>query len=468
MSEIKNFVDTLNGEPILVYGLGKSGSAAANALSQAGAKVVIGDDNAESYKRFSHKNISELNIDTQDFADFSFMVLSPGIPLTHPEPHDIVKKAKDVELDIFCDIELFMRIYPNLKTIGITGTNGKSTTSALVSHVLNESGKSSVFGGNIGTPVFDLDVEKKPPEWLVLEMSSFQIDLCPTFRPDIAVILNLTPDHIDRHGSMENYADVKEKITELGQQSDKTTAIICSDDEYTKKIYDRAVEIGLRDVIEVSTLKAASIFVESSVLHDATDGETKAIGDLSKIPSLKGVHNYQNAACAFAVAKTAGVPTSEILAGLESFPGLNHRQFLVRTINGVGYINDSKATNAASTAMALGCQNNVYWIVGGRQKKTGLDGLEDFFSHIKHAFLIGESTEGFANWFDKYGMDYTRCFTLDNALSKAHAMAQENRGQPGGTGVVLLSPACASFDQFKSFEERGNHFADLVNAIEEE
>lgn len=468
MSEIKNFVDTLNGKPILVYGLGKSGGATANALSQAGAQVVVGDDNTESCKRFNHKNISELNIEAQDFTDFSFVVLSPGIPLTHPEPHDVVKKAKDAELDIFCDIELLTRIYPDLKTIGITGTNGKSTTSALVSHVLNQSGKSSVFGGNIGTPVFDLDVEKKPPEWLVLEMSSFQIDLCPTFRPDIAVILNLTPDHIDRHGSMENYADVKEKITELGQQSTKTTAIICSDDQYTKKIYDRAIEIGLRNIIEVSTLKTSNIYVDDGVLYDSTDGDAKMIGDLSKIPSLKGVHNYQNAACAFAVAKTAGVPASEILEGLESFPGLNHRQFLVRTINGVGYINDSKATNAASTAMALGCQNNVYWIVGGRQKKTGLHGLEDFFSHIKHAFLIGESTEGFANWFDKYGMDYTRCFTLDNALNKAHVMAQENRGQPGGTGVVLLSPACASFDQFKSFEERGNHFADLVNAIEEE
>tara|TARA_R110001592_G_scaffold27763_25_gene102924 strand:- start:4306 stop:5739 length:1434 start_codon:yes stop_codon:yes gene_type:complete len=470
MSEIKNFVKILNKQPVLVYGLGKSGSATVNALSKAGAQVVIGDDNPDNYKKFKRKNITQLDITTQDFSEFAYLILSPGIPLTHPEPHDVVKKAQEADLEIFCDIELFTRIYPSLKTIGITSTNGKSTTSALVTHLLIGGGQKAVLGGNIGTPVFELDVESDPPDWVVLEISSFQIDLCPVFRPDIAVILNLTPDHIDRHGTMEHYADVKERITELGAHSTDATAVICTDDEHTRNIYARARDLELRDVIEISTLKTLSsgVYVEDGTLFDVMDGDAKTIGDLSKMLALKGIHNHQNAACAYAAVKMAGVAPAKIWAGFESFPGLNHRQFPVRTINGVGFVNDSKSTNAASAAVALGCQNNVYWIVGGKRKKTGLDGLENFFPHIKHAFLIGESTEEFANWFDKYGMDYTRCFTLENAVLKAHNMAQENRGQPGGTGVVLLSPACASFDQYDSFEHRGNHFAEIVRDLPEE
>lgn len=472
MSNIKSFVKTLNDNPVLVCGLGKSGSASVNALSKAGANIIIGDDNPDNIKKFSRrKNISVLDLSSQDFSDFEFLLLSPGIPLTHPEPHDVVKKAKEAGLEIICDIELFSRIYPDIKTIGITGTNGKSTTSALVTHILKQAGKKAVLGGNIGTAVFDVEVEKDMPEWLVLEISSFQIDLCPVFRPDIAVILNLTPDHLDRHGDMDHYADVKERLIELGSlNADDSTAIICSDDEHTLRIYERAKEINLRNITEVSTNKKLDkgVYVEDATLFDATDGEVKTIVDLSKFPSLKGQHNYQNSACAYAMARNADIETAKILEGFESFPGLNHRQFLVRTINGVGYINDSKATNAASAAMALGAQNNVYWIVGGRKKKTGLDGLEGFFPQIKHAFLIGESTEDFADWFDKYGMEFTRCFTLENAVNKAHKMAMDNRGQPGGAGVVLLSPACASFDQYDSFEHRGDHFAEIVNALDEE
>ena len=466
MNEIRKFVENLN-KPILVYGMGKSGSYAANALANAGADIVIGDDDEKVYKNFDHENITYLDADLEDLSGFSYLMLSPGVPLTHPEPHDIVKKAREADLEILCDIEIFSRIYPDVKTIGVTGTNGKSTTSALVNHLINQAGKKALFGGNIGTAIFDLDIEGDKPDWVILEMSSFQIDLCPNYRPDIAVILNLTPDHIDRHGSMENYADVKERLTELSSDAEGGTAIICTDDEYTEKIYSRVREVGLRDVVEVSTAKILSngVYADSGILNDAEDGEAKTLGDLSKIQSLKGVHNHQNAACAYAAAKAAGLAPAEIWKGLESFPGLNHRQFLVRTINGVGYVNDSKSTNAASAAVALGCQKNVYWIVGGRRKKTGLDGLENFFPHLKHAFLIGESTEDFAAWFDKYGMDYTRCFQLENAVEKAHDMAQKNRGQPGGAGVVLLSPACASFDQYKSFEERGNHFADIVNAL---
>lgn len=468
MNEIKSFVQQLDDKPILVYGLGKSGKATVNALSTAGAKVFIGDDNQENCDALKSDFIQVVDLEQHDLKGFAYLVLSPGVPFTHPEPHDIVSKALDVDLEIVCDIELFRRIYPDIKTIGITGTNGKSTTSSLITHILNDAGVRADFGGNIGTAVFDLDIAVRKPEWLVLEMSSFQIDLCPTFRPEISVILNITPDHLDRHGSIENYADVKERLVEAGAHKDGS-AVICVDDKYTKKMADRAAELALRKLLKVSTTETQSeaIYVEDGKLYDGHGDTPIQIGDISKLQTLKGIHNQQNAASAFAVAKMLGLETAQIWQGIESFPGLNHRQYLVRTINGVGYVNDSKSTNAASAAVALACQKNVYWIVGGRQKKTGLDGLESFFSHIKHAFLIGEATEEFALWFDQYGIEYTRCFNLETATEKAHTLAQDHRGQPGGTGVVLLSPACASFDQYKSFEERGNHFADLVSSLQE-
>ena len=467
-SEIRKFVENLNGKPVLVYGLGKSGTSTAKALKAAGASVTVGDDSATNIEKLKRHKFDILDIETADFSKFAFLLLSPGIPLTHPKPHDVVEKAKDADLEIICDIELFTRIYPDIRTIGVTGTNGKSTTSSLITYVLNECGKPALLGGNIGTPVFDLKI-KDEKTWLVVEVSSFQIDLCPNFRPDISVLLNITPDHIDRHGNMENYCAVKERITDVSSNEDYNLAVICTDDGNTKKIYSRAKELALRNVIEVSTVAKLEngVFLLDNVLHDVMDNDDDKYGGIEKVQSLKGVHNHQNAVAAFAVAKSCGIASGDVWHAMQSFPGLNHRQFLVRTINGVTYINDSKSTNAAAAAVALSCRNNVYWIVGGRKKKNGLEGLEEFFSNIKHAFLIGESTEDFADWLDKYSMDYTRCYDMDKALAAAHEMAQKNRGQPGGAGAVLLSPACASFDQFESFEHRGDEFAKMVESLDE-
>ncbi len=467
-AELQDFVEKIDGKPILVYGLGRSGLSAANALKSAGAHIIVGDDNDANLEKAQGNNFALLDMDNDDFSKFAFLLLSPGIPFTHPAPHNVVKKAQDADIEIICDVELFSRIYPQIKTIGVTGTNGKSTTSSLIHYVLNETGKTALLGGNIGTPVFDLKVKNKNT-WVVLELSSFQIDLCPNFRPDISVLLNITPDHIDRHGSLENYCAVKEKITQISKNEDYNIAIICSDDARTQKIHERAQSLGLRKVVEISTERAVDdgVYVMGDVLHDTMGEGDEQYGGLEKIQSLKGMHNYQNAAAAFAAIKSCNVAPSDIWHAMSTFPGLNHRQYLVRTINGVTYINDSKSTNAASAAVALGCRNNVYWVVGGRKKKNGLEGLEVFFPRIKHAFLIGESTEDFAAWFDKYGMEYTRCYSLENAISNAHKMAQENRGQPGGAGTVLLSPACASFDQFDSFEHRGDAFAQIVTALDE-
>lgn len=469
--QVNDFVEKLDGKPILIYGLGRSGLSALKALIKAGANIVIGDDNTKNLDHVEKMKIEgyrHLNLEEQDFTEFAFLLLSPGIPFTHPAPHQVVKKAQEADIEIICDIELFSRIYPQIKTIGITGTNGKSTSSSLIHYILNQAGKNALLGGNIGTPVFDLNMKDKDL-WVVLEVSSFQIDLCPVFRPDISVLLNITPDHIDRHGTMENYCLVKQKITGISKKDDYNIAVICTDDTHTKKIYDRTVELGLRKAIEVSTCKKVEngVFAQNNIIHNTMDGKHIQYEGIEKLQSLKGVHNQQNVVSAFAAVKSCGVSDNEIWAAIQSFPGLKHRQYLVRTINGVTYVNDSKATNAAASAVALGCRNNVYWIVGGRKKKNGLDGLESFFPNIKHAFLIGESTEDFATWFDKYGMDYTRCHTLEKALNEAHEMAQKNRGQPGGAGTVLLSPACASFDQFDSFEHRGDIFEEYVNAIEE-
>lgn len=468
MSDITNFVDALDGKPVLVFGLGRTGLSVIKALKKAGAVIVAGDDNAQNLSLVKGMGVELLEGNERAFSDYAFLLLSPGIPLTHPQPHDIVLKAQAADIDIICDIELFYRIFPDRKTIGVTGTNGKSTSTTLMHHILQECGKSAQLGGNIGTAVFDLDISDEN-SWIILEISSFQIDLCPTFRPDISVILNLTPDHIDRHGDIEHYMEVKERIIELSKSSTDNLAIICSDDDHTQRIYDRAKDLALRDVIEVSTLKSLSdgVYVADEWLYDASKEDEIKIGDLSTISSLRGIHNYQNAACAYAVLRNVGIASEDIWRAMNSFRGLNHRQYLVRTMNGVSYVNDSKSTNAASAAVALGCRQNVYWIVGGRQKKTGLDGLESFFTHVKHVFLIGESTEDFAKWFDNYGVDYTRCYNLEKAVAGSHEMAQENRGQPGGAGVVLLSPACASFDQFKSFEDRGDKFTDFVNSLEE-
>ncbi|MGH1455877.1 MAG: UDP-N-acetylmuramoyl-L-alanine--D-glutamate ligase [Alphaproteobacteria bacterium] len=467
-AELKDFVEKLDGAPILIFGLGRSGMSSAKVLKAAGANIIVGDDNANNLEKARKAGFDLLDLKTADCSKFAFLLLSPGIPFTHPTPHEVVKRAQDADIEIICDVELFSRVYPKINTIGVTGTNGKSTTSSLINYVLNETGKKALLGGNIGTPVFDLKV-KDENTWVVIEMSSFQIDLCPNFRPDISVLLNISPDHIDRHGSMENYCAVKEKIIQISQNEEYNLAVICSDDPHTQKIYDRAKGLRLRNIYEISTDKEIhnGVYVSDDVLHDAIDGGDEQYGGLDKVQSLKGAHNYQNAAAAFAVVKLCGVAPSDIWHAMQSFPGLNHRQYLVRTINGVTYINDSKSTNAASAAVALGCRNNVYWIVGGRKKKNGLEGLEEFFPRIKHAFLIGESTEDFAQWFDKYGMEYTRCYDLKKALSESHEMAQKNRGQPGGAGTVLLSPACASFDQFDSFEHRGDVFTQIVTALDE-
>lgn len=461
MIDLKAYASTLNEKPAAVYGLGLSGMAAVRALTAAGVPVLAWDEDAA--KRTAAEQAGA-RIDDMfgDLHELAFLLLSPGIPLHFPAPHPVVSRAREAGVEIIGDIELLHRSGHGLKTIGITGTNGKSTTTALVGHILNDAGVRAVTGGNIGKAALDLDLAGA--EVIVLELSSYQLDLCPDFSPDIAVHLNLTPDHLDRHGDLQGYMAAKMRVFR-----GKGQAVIGADDAPSQAMLRTVGQAGERDIYTVSTSNTAArgVFIKAGLLIDAMGTQPVEIGSLQAIKILPGVHNHQNAAAAYAVCRLMGVRSETIMAAMTRYPGLPHRMHLVRVINGVSYINDSKATNADAAAKALACYRPIYWIVGGKPKKGGLDGLEPFMERIVHAFVIGEAAGDFSRWLGSRGVPLTVCDTIECAVPEAHRMAQASRGQPGGAGVVLLSPACASFDQFRSFEHRGDMFTDLVKALPE-
>ena len=464
MIDVSKFAQTLNGKPVAVYGLGISNLAAIRALRAEGVAVIAGDDQPERLAAAQEAGAETLAaFADQDFTRFACLVLAPGVPLTHPEPHPVVAKAQAAGIEILCDLEILHRAGHGRRTIGITGTNGKSTTTVLVAHILNACGIQAVAGGNIGIAALAMDLPGSDGVF-VLEMSSFQIDLCPTFAPDIAVHLNITPDHLDRHKTLENYAETKMRIFRGPGE-----AVIGIDDEPSLAGYARVKAEGQRRCIPISvrTRPDGGVFVQDGGMFDAMDGAAREVFRLN-INALPGVHNHQNAAAAYTVCRLMGLEAEAIYEAMKSFPGLNHRQYLVRVINGVAYVNDSKATNADATARALECYRGIYWIAGGLPKDGGLNGLDAYLDRIRHAFVIGQAAEDFAAWLENRGVAVTIAHRLDTAVAAAHAMAQSERGQPGGMGTVLLSPACASYDQFSSFAARGDAFAALVQALPEE
>jgi UDP-N-acetylmuramoylalanine--D-glutamate ligase len=439
MIDLKPLKAQLNGKPIAIVGLARSGVAAYEACRAAGIETALWDDNAASRAGLPTEDLTQA-----DFSRFALLCLAPGIPLTHPKPHPCAVQAQKAGCPVVCDIELFHLAHPKMKTIGITGTNGKSTTTALIGHVLKTAGVESAVGGNIGEATLTLP-QLSPRGIYVIELSSYQLDLCDTFAPDISILINLSPDHLDRHGGMEGYIAAKKRIFR-----GPGTAIVGIDDGWSKKVYEE-VSKGARNIVSVSAQGLADICVSSRGMLGNLD--------LNECKSLQGKHNWQNAAMAFAACAAAGVPSLKIYEGLKSFPGLAHRQNIVADIGGILYINDSKATNDQAAAMALRTYNPVYWIAGGRAKDGGYADCEQHLSHVRHAFLIGEAEGAMGDWLEKKGVPFTRCGTLDKALAAAHAQAQKERLEGG---VVLLSPACASFDQFKSFEQRGEAFTELV------
>jgi UDP-N-acetylmuramoylalanine--D-glutamate ligase len=432
------------GRTLAVLGLGKSGLSAARALSEAGATVLAWDD-SEDTRTASGLHLADLT--QHDFTGVDALVISPGIPHTYPEPHPVAAKAKAAGVRLICDVELLCQSCPDAEFIAITGTNGKSTTTALIAHILREF-RPAEAGGNIGRPVMTLPAFGQEGTY-VLEMSSYQLELTPSLSPAGAVFLNITPDHIERHGDLAGYIAAKKNI--FANPSMGSVAVIGIDTDASRQV---ANELGEGwNVVRVSTQGKADVYVTGGILHD---DDTNI--DLNDMPTLKGQHNHENAACAYAVInRVYGIPAEEIAAAMKTFPGLPHRQFPVRMLDGVTYINDSKATNADAAARALACYDDIYWIIGGLPKEGGLSGLEIYKDRIRHAFLIGKAAPDFAKWLDEQNMPYTQCGTLDKAVAAAHAIAK--------SGTVLLSPACASWDQFKSFEHRGDVFAELVRAL---
>jgi len=452
-------VTSFAGKTVALFGLGGSGLATALALKEGGARVIACDDNPAKMAEAGARGIETADLRDADWSAFASFILSPGVPLTHPEPHWSAKLAQQAGVEIIGDIELFCRerakIAPNAPFVAITGTNGKSTTTALVAHILREAGRDVQMGGNIGTAILSLE----PPSATrihVVECSSFQIDLAPSLNPTIGVHLNLSPDHIDRHGTMELYAAIKERLV-----AKAGLAVIGVDDPMSRAIADACEAKGINVArISVEPLGVKGIFADEDTLVGVTESETAAIANLYGIGSLRGAHNAQNAAAAVAVALALNVSPENIRSGLYTFPGLPHRMEEVGRIRSALFINDSKATNADSTEKALKSFDDIFWILGGKAKEGGIEPLKEYFPKIRKAYLIGAAADEFATTLGS-DVPHVQCGTLDKAVAQAAQDAQAL----GRSAVVLLSPACASYDQFPNYEVRGNHFRDLVRAL---
>ncbi|MBB4234408.1 UDP-N-acetylmuramoyl-L-alanine--D-glutamate ligase [Rhizobium esperanzae] len=454
-------VTTLKDRKVALFGLGGSGLATARALVAGGADVTAWDDNPDSVAKAAAEGIRTEDLHTIDWSQQALFVLSPGVPLTHPKPHWTVDLARAAGVDIVGDVELFVRERrahaPDCPFIAITGTNGKSTTTALIAHILKSSGYDTQLGGNIGTAILTLD-PPKAGRYYVVECSSYQIDLAPTLNPSAGILLNLTPDHLDRHGTMQHYADVKERLV-----AGSDTAIVGIDDSHSALIADRVERAGVK-VVRISrrNVVASGIYAEGSKLVQAGGGAMLPFADLDGIQTLRGSHNAQNAAAAVAACLAVGVSADDIRAGLASFPGLKHRMQPVGKRGRVVFVNDSKATNADAAAPALSSYERIYWIAGGLPKSGGITTLAPYFPRIAKAYLIGEAAAEFAATLGE-AVPYEISGTLERAV--AHAAADAERDE-SGSSAVMLSPACASFDQYKNFEVRGDAFVGHVAALD--
>lgn len=449
-------LSNLTDKTIAVFGLGKSGMATLEALRHSGASILVGDDNEASCKKAQDAGFPTTDLTKADWGKIDSLILSPGIPHTLPAPHPVAALAKQHGVEIVGDVEYLFRHVPSPTYIGITGTNGKSTTTALISHILSTAKRSNEVGGNLGTPVLSFMPLDKNGIY-VIEMSSFQCELTPSAAFDVVVWLNITPDHIDRHGDIAGYVAAKKML--LRNANKKQVLVIGVDDEFSRQVADEVERAGHWRVIRISSqtmLEHGISGIDGRLYNDGNE-----LFSITKAATLPGAHNWQNAAAALAATNALGVDIGKIDKGIHSYPGLPHRQQLIRTIDGIRFINDSKATNADATSKALSCYDSIYWIVGGKAKDGGLNGLEEFMPRIKHSFLIGASADEFASWL-KGKAPSSHSKTLDVAVHEAARMAA-NAGDK--EAVVLLSPACASYDQFNNYEHRGETFAALVNSL---
>ncbi len=443
-----------------VFGLGLTGVSAAQSLLAGGAGVLAWDDAAATREKASSRGLALADLYNADWSGIDYLVLSPGVPFTHPEPHPIVKKALEAGVPVIGDAEIMLReiAASGARLVAITGTNGKSTSTALLGHVLENAGLNVEIGGNIGTfAVLEL-AEPREDTIYVIEFSSYQIDLTPSLKPDIAILLNLTPDHIERHGSMQGYARVKARIFALQGAGD--TAIIGDDDNYCREIYTALEGKKARRIkISQSRIPENGVGVVDGILLDHMGGDAVQGADIRNAGALRGAHNGQNAAAVYAACRALGVDIPVIAAALCSFAGLEHRMEMVGRLGNVLFVNDSKGTNAQAAAKALGSFDNIFWIAGGLAKEGGIEPLRPLFARITKAFLIGEAAADFAATL-KGHVPYIICGDMKTALDLAAKEAML-----AGDAAVLLSPACASFDQYPSFAVRGDEFRALARRI---
>lgn len=457
---------TFADKDVAVFGLARSGLSAVRALKAGGARVFAWDDREDARAAATQENATVTTFDEWPWARIKTLVLSPGVPLTHPAPHAVVTAARKAGVEIIGDMELFAReVWPEkglpgrAPVIAVTGTNGKSTTTALIGHIFSSCGHVAEVGGNIGKSVLDLAAPSAKTIY-VLELSSYQIDLSPGFTPDVSVLTNLTPDHIDRHGSMEDYAAVKARL--LAQTAKNGIACIGIDDPISAAIHTRFVsQDGPKPIpVSVGKVLGRGVFVVDGTLYDTQSEHATRVMDMKVARHLPGMHNWQNAALAYTACRPFVRDVNAITAAIADFSGLPHRLETVARVGKVFFINDSKATNAEAAARALVCYPDIYWIAGGRAKKGGIESLKLHFPRIRKAYLIGEAAAQFAHTLAGY-VPYEVAGTLDRAVASALADAIHSTAS---APVVLLSPACASFDQFRDFEHRGDIFRSLATA----
>ena len=454
------------GRDVAVYGLGRTGLSAAKALVAGGARVHAWDDGEAARLKAEAEGLNVSDINKRDWQKFAALVLSPGIPYKFPQPHRLVRMAEMMNVPVVGDMELFARAVQALpekgrpKIIGITGTNGKSTTTALIGHILKEAGRDVRIGGNIGTGVLDMAALNANAVY-VLELSSYQLDLVDSLRCDVSVLLNISPDHLDRHGGMDGYIAAKKRI--FANQRDRDVAVIGIDDPHAQAIAMSRKRPGEARVVQISSEfgLARGVSAVDGHLYDSTGGQAIRVGDLAEAEALPGRHNHQNAAAAYAACHALGVAPGRIMSGIDSFPGLEHRMESVGEIEGVRFVNDSKATNAQAAEQALKTWPKVHWIAGGVAKADGIKPLEPWFDRVHQAYLIGESEPSFTRTL-KDKTKIVSCGTLEAATQAAFDAAKAS-GE--ANPIVLLSPACASFDQFKDFEARGDAFKGIVRRL---
>lgn len=456
------------GQKVAVLGLGRSGLATARALVAGGAEPLLWDDSPESRAKAEAEGFALTDLTRHGALDgVAVLVVSPGIPHLYPAPHKVIARAMEAGVPVDNDIGLFFRSYATKdwdgfdqtpRVVAITGSNGKSTTTALITHILREAGRPVQMAGNIGRGVLDIE-PAQDGEVAVLELSSYQTELARALTPDVAVFTNLSPDHLDRHGGMGGYFAAKRRLFAEGGPD---RAVIGVDEVEGRFLADQMGQGAADDrVIRVSSGTKLdgfgwAVFTRKGFLAEWRKGRQVASIDLRDIMGLPGAHNHQNACAAYAACRTLGLGPREIEAALRSFAGLPHRSQLVGERGGVRFVNDSKATNVDSAAKALQAFDRIRWIAGGMGKEGGIAALQPLLGSVVKAYLIGHSARDFALQIGD--LPHEICETMERAVARAAEEAQAGE-------VVLLAPAAASFDQYPNFEKRGEDFMARVQAV---